>query len=176
MPARCDACSVRCLFRWDACIGASECCLASGPPGTGFRRGREVTFVTRRLSRAVYAHKRSAWIARWGEVRRSSGIPRCCIPNRVGSLATYDQKHLPSWHDRAPRFPRRVYAHKLSGSQPRLPPSNDRAVHAARESTRYSHRRRHTQRDRVAHRPRRHPPHHPIKSSAIVASFMRINR
>ncbi|WP_166891104.1 MULTISPECIES: hypothetical protein [unclassified Burkholderia] len=99
-------------------IAASVCCLASRSPGTGFRCGREATFVTRRLSLAVYAHKRSAWIARRVDVRRSSGISRCCIPSQGVPLTNYDQKHLPSRHDRAPRFPRRVYAHKLSSSQP----------------------------------------------------------
>ncbi len=165
---RCDACS--------GVIAASVCCLASRSPCTGFRRsGGDLRYSPRSIT--VYAHKRRAWIARWIDVRRASGILRCCIPSRGVPLTTDDQKHLLPRYDRAPRFPRRAYAHKLSSSQLRRPPpSNDKAVHAARATTRYPRRRRHTRRHRVAHRPLGHPPHHPIESSAIVASFMRINR
>ncbi len=110
---RCDACS--------GVIAASVCCLASRSPCTGFRRsGGDLRYSPRSIT--VYAHKRRAWIARWIDVRRASGILRCCIPSRGVPLTTDDQKHLLPRYDRAPRFPRRAYAHKLSSSQLRRPP------------------------------------------------------
>ncbi len=126
---RCHACSgvmpapVSCLLRCHACSGviaASVCCLASRSPCTGFRRsGRDLRYSPRSIT--VYAHKRRAGIARWVDIHRSDGIHRCCIPSQGMLLATSDQKRLLPRYDRAPRFPRRVYAHKLSSSQLRRP-------------------------------------------------------
>ena len=182
---RCDACfgvmpaSVGCLLRWDACFGgiaASIRCLAGWPPGTGFRRGREVAFVTRRLSLAVYAHKRGAWIARSGDSRWASGIPRCGIPRQDVPLTT---------KIRSAYLPGTIARHAFHGEFMRtnsaalsrgLPPRTIGQRTATRAATRHSHRRHRTQCHRLAHRLPRHPLHHPIESSSIVASFMRINR